>query len=60
MKRGASGELKKQGSSRFCTRRIDAEFPRAFAHLARLRTHPAFAPEVEPYLQKFETMEQRV
>ena len=32
-----------------------AEFPRAFAHFARLRKHPAFAPDVEPYLAKFET-----
>jgi elongation factor 1-gamma len=33
---------------------VEAEFPRAFAHLARLRKHPAFAPDVEPYLAKFE------
>jgi len=39
---------------------IEAEFPRAFAHLARLRAHPAFAPDVEPYLQKLETVEQGV
>lgn len=40
--------------------RIETEYPHAFSHLARLRQHPAFAPEVEPYLRKFETMEQRV
>ena len=34
---------------------IATEFPRAFAHFARLRKHPAFAPDVEPYLAKFET-----
>ncbi len=34
--------------------KIDEVFPRAFAHLALLRRHPAFAPDVEPYLAKFE------
>src|SRR5207302_11466765 len=29
---------------------IDGEFPRAMRHLARLRKHPAFAPDVDPYL----------
>jgi glutathione S-transferase len=28
------------------------EFPLASAHFARLRRHPAFAPDVEPYLNK--------
>jgi glutathione S-transferase len=31
---------------------IEAAFPRAMAHFARLRRHPAFAPDIEPYLQK--------
>ncbi|NOT56793.1 MAG: glutathione S-transferase [Deltaproteobacteria bacterium] len=39
---------------------IETEFPRTFAHLARLRKHPAFAPDVEPYLKKFEPVEQSV
>jgi len=34
---------------------VDAEFPRAFAHFARLRKHPAFAPDVEPYVAKIAT-----
>jgi len=34
---------------------IEREFPRAFAHLAKLRRHPAFAPDVEPYLSKIES-----
>lgn len=34
---------------------LDAEFPRATAHFTRLRQHPAFAPDVEPYLRKIET-----
>jgi hypothetical protein len=29
----------------------DAEYSRAFAHFDRLRMHPAFAPDVEPYLE---------
>jgi hypothetical protein len=29
-------------------------FPRGFAHLARLRAHPAFAPDLEPCLAKLE------
>jgi glutathione S-transferase len=33
---------------------IEDEFPRAFAHLARLRKHPAFAPDVDSYLAKLE------
>lgn len=32
----------------------DAAYPLAFAHFERLRKHPAFAPDVEPYLKKFE------
>ena len=33
---------------------VDAEFPRAFAHFARLRTHSAVAPAMQPYLKKIE------
>jgi len=29
-----------------------AKFPRAMAHFARLADHPAFAPDVRPYLQR--------
>ena len=31
---------------------IEVEYPRAMAHFARLSQHPAFAPDIEPYLQK--------
>ena len=31
-----------------------AEFPRAFAHFSRCAAHPAFAPDVEPYLRKLD------
>jgi glutathione S-transferase len=34
---------------------VDAEFPRTFAHFYRLSKHPAFAPDVEPYLKKIES-----
>jgi elongation factor 1-gamma len=47
--------LKKHGLVPILHAQVDAEFPRAFTHLARLRQHPAFAPDVEPYLAKFET-----
>ena len=29
-----------------------AEYPRTMAHFARLAEHPAFAPDVRPYLEK--------
>jgi elongation factor 1-gamma len=32
----------------------DTAFSAAFAHFDRLRRHPAFAPDVEPYLAKIE------
>ena len=48
-------ELKKHGLGPILHASVDAEFPRAFAHFARLRTHPAFAPDMEPYLKKIET-----
>lgn len=51
------GALQKQGLVPILHAHVDAEFPRAFAHLARLRAHPAFAPDVEPYLQKFATVD---
>ncbi len=34
---------------------IGSEYPRAIAHFERLSKHPAFAPDVEPYLRKIET-----
>jgi hypothetical protein len=32
---------------------------RAFAHFNRLRMHPAFAPDVEPYLEKIDSTASR-
>lgn len=51
-------ELEKKGLEPILHARVDAEFPRAFAHLSTLRTHPAFAPDVEPYLKKIEASAQ--
>ncbi len=53
-------ELEKQGLEPILHAKVDTEFPRAFAHFARLRTHPAFAPDMEPYLAKFETVSGQV
>ena len=34
---------------------VEAEYPQAFAHFGKLRAHPAFAPDMESYLKKFES-----
>jgi glutathione S-transferase len=47
-------ELEKHGLEPVLHARVDAEFPHAFAHFARLCKHPAFAPDMEPYLKKIE------
>jgi glutathione S-transferase len=47
-------ELEKKGLGPILHAKVEAEFPRAFTHFARLRTHPAFAPDMEPYLKKIE------
>jgi elongation factor 1-gamma len=54
-KKARSAELEKKGLEPILRTGVDAEFPRAFAHFSRLRKHPAFAPEMEPYLKKFES-----
>ena len=51
-------ELERQGLEPILQARVDAEFPRAMAHFSRLRTHAAFAPDMEPYLKKIEAVEQ--
>jgi glutathione S-transferase len=48
------GALTKHGLVPILHAQVDAEFPRAFAHFARLRKHPAFAPDMQPYLKKIE------
>jgi glutathione S-transferase len=48
------GELNKIGVEPMLHAGVDAEYPRAFAHFNKLRKHAAFAPDMEPYLSKFE------
>jgi elongation factor 1-gamma len=52
--RARSGELRKKGLEPILHDGIDAQYPRAFAHFSKLCKHAAFAPDVEPYLQKIE------
>ncbi|HKA52963.1 MAG TPA: hypothetical protein VKJ47_04815, partial [Candidatus Binatia bacterium] len=50
-------ELEKRGLEPILHAKVESEFPRAFAHFARLCQHPAFAPDVGPYLKKIATAE---
>ena len=45
-------ELEKRGLEPILSPKVDNEFPRAMAHFAKLSQHPAFAPDVVPYLEK--------
>jgi glutathione S-transferase len=47
-------ELKKRGLEPILNATIDAEFQKAMTHFAKLSEHPAFAPDVQPYLAKLE------
>ena len=49
-----AGELNKRGLEPILNSNVDADFPRAMAHFAKLAKHPAFAPDVLPYLEKIE------
>jgi len=50
--RGSAAALEQQGLTPILHPELEGEFPRAMGHLARLRKHPAFAPDVDPYLAK--------
>jgi glutathione S-transferase len=50
--RPRAGEIEKLGLEPLLNSRIDAAYPRAMAHFAKLSHHPAFAPDVLPYLEK--------
>ena len=53
--RARARELKQRGLVPILdTALIDAAYTRAVGHFTRLRKHPAFAPDVEPYLEKIE------
>jgi elongation factor 1-gamma len=47
-------ELNSRGLEPILSRSADEQFPNALAHFARLSQHPAFAPDVIPYLEKIE------
>jgi len=49
-----AGELVKQGLKPILSAAVDEEFPQAMSHFIKLSKHPAFAPDVEPYLAKIE------
>lgn len=49
-----AGVLEQQGLEPILHRGVGVQFPRSFAHFARLREHPAFAPDLASYLKKFE------
>ena len=51
--RGAA--LAKHGLEPIVHTGLGDTYPRAIRHFAKLRAHPAFAPDVEPYLAKLET-----
>ena len=48
-------EITKRGLEPILHSTIEKKFPLAFAHFSRLSRHPAFAPDVEPYLQKIDS-----
>jgi glutathione S-transferase len=47
-------DLEKRGLEPILNSNVDADFPRAMAHFANLSKHPAFAPDVVPYLEKIQ------
>jgi elongation factor 1-gamma len=49
-----ASHLEKLGLEPILNPNVDAEFPLAMAHFAKLSNHPAFAPDVVPYLEKLE------
>ncbi len=47
-------DLKKRGLEPILSGNVDEQFPNAMAHFAKLSKHPAFAPDIDPYMQKIE------
>jgi elongation factor 1-gamma len=47
-------DLETRGLEPILNPSVDRDFPRAMAHFARHSKHPAFAPDVVPYLEKIE------
>ena len=57
--RARQRELEKRGLEPILNGKVETEFPGAMRHFAKLSKHPAFAPDVEPYLAKIEAVTQR-
>jgi elongation factor 1-gamma len=57
---GRTAVLEEKGLKPILHPGVQEEFPRALGHFSRLRTHPAFGPDIEPYLAKFEARSGRV
>jgi glutathione S-transferase len=49
-----AAELLKRGLEPILNATVDVEFSKAMSHFRKLSKHPAFAPDVEPYLAKIE------
>jgi glutathione S-transferase len=47
-------DLKRRGLEPILNGNVDEQFPDSMAHFAKLSKHPAFAPDVDPYMQKIE------
>ena len=50
----SKGKLKKLGLEAILNSETDALYRRSMAHFEKLSNHPAFAPDVRPYLEKIE------
>src|SRR5712671_724042 len=53
--RTRTNKLAEKGLHPIMHPQLDSEYPRAIAHFNKLCKHPAFAPDVEPYLRKLES-----
>jgi glutathione S-transferase len=49
-----ASDLEKRGLEPVLNSNVDTQFSHAMAHFAKLSKHPAFAPDVVPYLEKIE------
>ena len=47
-------DLTKRGLEPILNRNVVEQFPDSMAHFAKLSKHPAFAPDIDPYMQKIE------
>ena len=59
IEKARAGELLKRGFEPILNAAVEAEFPHAMSHFTKLSKHPAFAPDVEPYLAKLEKVASR-